>query len=307
MTRSAVVPSLFWQLPMARRACRAILIGSLLLPACSVTAPGHAEDSLVGIWLTSVPGDYESTREFFDDGTYVVIDAYFGRRVCETGEGTWTEADGVLFSMETMRNGQPVSFSDETPYDLSGNVLTLNYVADEPETWTRAASFPSCADYGWPAFTMIAEVDGVLMDFSANPPTLVLEDEIPDGLLVLEGSFEPNGPDNNCPGCNVLSIEMRNELAIPLAVGSYPMGQISMTGLRGDMTLSLNFPATDVSYRATDGDGVSQPWVGSIEVTSVGPLLIEGTFEATLYDGRATGPPFPSVLVTNGYFRVSYE
>jgi hypothetical protein len=127
------------------------------------------------------------------------------------------------------------------------------------------------------------------------------------GQVFFGGSFEPSGGANNCPGCNVLEIEIRNELAIPLVAGSYPMGQISGTGLLGMITLLVDFPATDVNYSSSASDGVSQPWIGSIEVTSLGPLLMEGTFSATLYQGGGGAPPLPSVAITNGYFRLSYE
>jgi len=58
---------------------------------------------------------------------------------------------------------------------------------------------------------------------------------------------------------------------------------------------------------AVSSDGVSQPWVGSIEVAALDPLLMQGTFEATLYHCRATGPPFPLLSLSNGIFRVSYD
>ena len=267
-------------------------------------------DALVGIWRVTVPQEYESTLELFANGTFEVIDAEFGSQTCSTESGVWGAEGGVISATVTLINGQAVSESEEVPYELSGNTLTLNYVGDEPEVLVRADAMPTCADYGWPSFVSSAVIDGVPFEANSNPPVVVLQDAIDAGFLSISGWHDPAGPDMGCPsGCGVLELEIFNELATPLTTGTYTVdGFNPQGGLFARGTVRVDYPVQDLSFVTDDGDGVAQPWVGSVTLTTVTPLLIEGVFEFTAYNGRSgTPPPLPSVSVTNGFFRLSFE
>ena len=56
--------------------------------ACTENDPTSVDGSVAGIWRSGIPGDTEATVEFASDGTFRVIDAYFGPQQCSTAAGT---------------------------------------------------------------------------------------------------------------------------------------------------------------------------------------------------------------------------
>jgi hypothetical protein len=118
------------------------------LTACSVTE-GEI-NTLVGGWLVTVPGAYEANFRFEADGAFVGVDAAFDFDECSTSTGTWrTEADLLSLTI-TELDGDPVSETADVPFDLSDNTLTLNWVDDEREIFTRSDDVLDCASYVWP-------------------------------------------------------------------------------------------------------------------------------------------------------------
>ena len=281
------------------------------LAACSGSdpaQPGPEDVSVVGVWQSSEAGQDETTVQFLAGGGFGRVSADFPARRCVLQAGTWSETEGVLDIQITEADGESVSQSLRVPYQLDGASLTLEWSTGQPETFSTFGELPACASYGWPDFTLLAEVDGVPLDFGADPPTVLLEDAVADGKLQFEGRSEPEGAADGCPGCDVLGIELFTELASPLVPGEYPMEVFGPSGLYARAFLHMDVSTTDVVYRSGDGDPATQPPAGRVVLTSVGPDLVEGTFEFTLFDGGgAAGPPYPSVTVTNGYFRLSFE
>ena len=138
----------------------------------------------------------------------------------------------------------------------------------------------------------------------------MLQDAIEAGFLSVAGWHDPAGPDMGCPsGCVVVELDIFNELATPLTTGTYTVdGFSAQGGLFARGTVRFDYPVQELSFVTDDGDGVAQPWIGSVTLTTVTPLLIEGVFEFTALNGRAPGPPpYPSISVTNGFFRLAFE
>jgi hypothetical protein len=292
-----------------RRILLAVWLVTAGLWACSESDPADVEDgTVVGVWRTGSSGGVESTLEFRDDGIFRAIDAQFGTQRCLVSEGTWSQADNVLSIRHTLAEGMPSSEEEEVPYTLSGSTLVTQPGLADEEVWSRFGSMVTCADYGWPDFAMAADVDGVSMDFSQNPPTLSLEDAIRDGFLTVAGwSGAPGGETTACVTCQVLELEIFTELASPLVPGTYPMESFAAGGLTSRALLRVNYPSTDEHYRSDDGDPGTQPASGQVVLATVTAERIEGTFEFVAYDGRAMGPPYPLVTVTNGFFRLAFD
>lgn len=277
--------------------------------ACTESDPTDVDDgSVVGVWRTGVAGDVESTLQFRDDGAFRVIDAEFGTQRCLVSEGTYSQGESVLSIRYTLDEGMPSSAEEEVPYTLSGSTLVTQPGSADEEVWSAFGSMATCADYGWPDFAMAADVDGVSVDFSQNPPTLSLEDAIRDGALTVSGwSGAPGGETTSCVTCQVLELEISTQLASPLVPGTYPMEAFSAGGLASRALLRVNYPSTDEHYRSDEGEPATQPASGQVVLSTVSAERIEGTFEFIAYDGRAMGPPYPLVTVTNGFFRLAFD
>jgi hypothetical protein len=202
----------------------------------------------------------------------------------------------------------PSSGEEEVPYTLSGSTLVTQPGDADEEVWSRFGSMVTCADYGWPDFAMAADVDGVSIDFSQNPPTLSLEDAIRDGFLSVSGwSGAAGGETTACVTCQVLELEVFTDLVSPLVPGTYPIESFAAGGLTSRGLLRVNYPSTDEHYRSGEGDPATQPASGQVVLSTVTAERIEGTFEFIAYDGRAMGPPYPLVRVTNGFFRLAFD
>ena len=85
------------------------------------------------------------------------------------------------------------------------------------------------------------------------------------------------------------------------------MENFAAGGLTARALVRLNYPSTDEHYRTDEGDPATQPASGQVILSTVTPTLIEGTFEFVAYDGRSPGPPYPTLTVTNGFFRLSFD
>lgn len=279
----------------------------LVLGACTENGPTDPNGSITGVWRSGVPGDTEATLELGSDGTFRVLDAFFGLQQCSVASGTWTQTETQLQVRTTERDGVSVVEDEDVPYTLSGGTLVTQPGTADEEVWARFGSMPTCADYGWPSFAMGAEVDGVSYDFSDNPPSVVLEDAIAAGFLTVTGWDTPDGISTNCVTCRVLELEIFTELASPLVPGTYPIESFGAGGLRSGGLVRLDYPSTDQHYRTDEGDPGTQPASGQVILTTVTAERIEGTFEFVAYDGRAVGPPYPTLTVTNGYFRLSFD
>jgi hypothetical protein len=286
-----------------------VLAGCLLLAGCSDTDPTDVDPTTVeGVWRSGVSGVQESTLEFAGDGSFRVVDADFGLQRCSVETGVWTQMDEALAIRVTERDGRPISEEVDVPYTLSGSSLVTQAGTSEEEVWSRFESMPTCADYGWPSFSMGADVAGVFTDFSQNPPTLSLEEAIADGRIMVAGwSAAPGGETTSCVTCQVLELEIFTEPAGPLVPGTYPIEAFAAGGLISRALLRVDYPSTDEHYRTDEGDPDTQPPSGQVTLTTVTPQRIEGTFAFIAYDGRAAGPPYPLVTVTNGFFRFAFD
>ena len=265
-------------------------------------------EALIGVWQYTIPGEVESTLEFKTDGTWFVVDADLGGQTCRTAGGSWAVNEpGTLTAQNRTENGRPVSEPvDETPYTLRDGVLTLSYPGEETETWYRADTMARCADYGWPTFTMTGEIDGVPFASNTNPPVLAIPEAIAGGSFLLSGWYDPAGPDAGCPsGCTVLDLALTN-LEGPLVPGSYTVDYGNGAARFAVATLRPDYPVSDLQYVTDEGQLSAQPWTGSVTLTTVTDSEVEGTFDFVLYNGRAL-PPYPSVNVANGYFRLAYD
>ena len=127
--------------------CVATLL-TISLTACGVTE--SEMNALVGIWQTTVPGDYEANFRFEADGAFVGVDADFEFEECSTSTGTWRTEAGLLSLTITGVDGDPVSETADVPFDLTDNILTLDWVDDEREIFTRSDDVLDCASYVWP-------------------------------------------------------------------------------------------------------------------------------------------------------------
>lgn len=301
-----------------RRSLGRIVWAFALIPVLGVasctetTGPDPlSADALIGIWSYEVPGVTEVTIEIEDGGTWSSIEADLVNRVCDTAAGVWSAAEGVLTAQATERNGDPVSEpAERTPYGRSGSTLTLTPSGEAPNTYAVGASFPVCSDYGWATIVLYAELDGVMTEFSDPYGALIdLEASTADGTVSVAGLLDPEGlGPEQCTTCSWLQIDLYHELGVALYPGTYPIEQFGPTGLRAEATYWPEFWSLDRTYGSNDSDPSVQPWTGQAVVSTLSPLVAEGSFEFTVFDaGSGTGPPYPSVVLTNGYFRISYN
>ncbi|MDG2283582.1 MAG: hypothetical protein P8L45_10700 [Longimicrobiales bacterium] len=289
------------------------LIPMLGLGACSETTGPNPlpADALIGIWEYEVPGVTEVTIEIEDGGTWSSIEADLVNRVCDTAAGVWSATDGVLTTQTTERYGGPVSEpAEQTPYTRSGSTLTLTPPGEASNTYALGGSFPVCSDYGWAKIVLFAELDGVMTEFSDPYDAQInLETSTADGTVSVAGLLDPEGlGSEQCTACSWLLIDLYHELGVALYPGTYPIEQFGPTGLRAEATYWPDFQSADPTYGSNDSDPSLQPWTGQVVVSTLSPLVAEGSFEFTVFDsGSGTGPPYPSVVLTNGYFRISYN
>jgi uncharacterized protein (TIGR03066 family) len=291
--------------------CGSAIVFSLLLPACGVTDPAGDEDSLVGVWTTSVPDDYESHIEFSADGSFQVLDAYFGDQRCELMEGTWYVEGDYLHYTATSLNGQSYSESDSIAFTLSGNTLRTD-VDNEPEIWTRTEAMATCADYGWPVVTLRADVDGQTMDFAASA-TLELEDgesigdraAMPGAWLDFYGIHRPDGASESCNECSLLSVVISWSSNSLQAGQTFSAAADDVSGFMAGATFTT---LDDIYGYTSDGsDPGVQPWSGTVTITELGTDHIAGTFEFVVYRGVDPGPTVSSIAITNGVFSFDYR
>ena len=157
---------------------------------------------------------------------------------------------------------------------------------------------------------MFAEVDGVLTDFSWEGDFEIdLEASIRDGNMSITGFTDPDGLGLNsaCATCTLLNIDLFHELGVALTTGTYPVENFGPTGLRSEATYTPSFAVSSTAFGSNDSDPNTQPWSGEIVVGTLTADAVVGTFEFVLYDGGATGPPYPEVTITNGSFRLSLD
>lgn len=266
--------------------------------------------ALVGTWQYTTPGVVQSTIEFDAGGTFTVVDADLASRICSTESGSWSAEAGVLTTIVLERDGRPVTESpEETSFQRSGSSLTLVQPGDDDEVYSVATALPGCTDYGWMTLVMFAEIDGVLTDFSTNALAVIdLEGGIMGGNVNVEGLHDPQGlgPDD-CTTCSLIVLDLFHELGTALTTGVYPVETFGVGGLRAETSYRPDHAAGVPSYGSNDSDPTSQPWEGEVIVSTLTAEVAEGTFEFVLYDGASTGPPYPSVVVTNGSFRLSFD
>ena len=290
------------------------LLAVLGVAACAetTTAPVLAEpEELIGIWRSTVPGVSETTFEFEDGQAFNAVYADYVDRQCTTESGSWSVTGGVLTLNVTQRNGQLVSSSPESvAYERSGNIVTISAPAASEGTYGRASSLPICADYGWMSMVMFAEIDGVLTDLSWRglfEPNL--GSGLSDGFVSIAGYHDPDGAglDPTCATCALLTIDLFHELGVALTPGTYPVETFGPTGLRSEAQYRPSYANTSTSFGTNDSDPTLQPWSGQVLVTTMNEFVAEGNFEFALYDATGTGPPYPSVTITNGSFRLSFD
>jgi hypothetical protein len=124
-----------------------VTLPALALTSCAATDVDA--DALVGIWRTTV-WDWEGSLRLSADGTFDVVDAELDALVCTTESGTWQTTANMLTTTTTIEHGNPVAIIDEAVFNLSGSTLTLDWIDDDPETYTRVNEMLDCASYGWP-------------------------------------------------------------------------------------------------------------------------------------------------------------
>ena len=290
------------------------LLAVLGVAGCAeaTTDPVLAEpEGLIGIWRSTVPGISETTFRFEDSQAFTAVYADYVDRQCTTESGSWSVASGVLTLNVTQRNGQLISSSPESvAYERSGNVVTISTPAVAEGTYSPASSLPICADYGWMNMVMFAEIDGVFTDLSWRGLFEVnLGSGLVDGFVSITGYYDPedSGLDPTCATCALLTIDLFHELGVALTPGTYPVETFGPTGLRSEAQYWPSYANTSTSFGTNDSDPILQPWSGQVLVTSVNEFVAEGNFELVLYDVTGTGPPYPSVTVTNGSFRLSFD
>lgn len=269
-------------------------------------------DAIIGVWRYTIAGDVQSTLRMLDDGTWIAVDADLALERCDNTTGTWEIGDGVIIAQNLTENGVAVSEpAEELPYSVSGDRLTLDHPGDDPEVYQRFdGPMVTCADYAWPRYTMTASVDGVQLDFSEIPflPGGDLQQQLASSSMFLSAWAEvPQDETVACVTCKVLELELWTDQGGPIAPGVYTASYGNGEQLIGRATYREAYPSSDVHYRSDESDPGTQPWTGAITVTSASATLFEGTFEFVVYDGRATGPPYPAVSITDGFFRVTYD
>lgn len=270
-----------------------------------------APEALIGVWQYTISGDVESTIEFRSGGTWTVVDADFAGERCVSESGTWSAADGVLSVVVEDRDGAAVSPESETvDYEISGSTLTTYYADGDSETWSRADVMKSCADYPWPVYQMTAVIDGVPYDFSSTPFFVEgeLEAGIPAGSLYFGGWGDiPAGGGSACVSCRVLEFQLEATTGGAIVPGTYTAMVAGGEPLFVRALYRPAYPSSDVHYFSDDGAVEPTEWIGSMEVLTATATRFEAIFEFVMWDGRAAGPPYPSVTVTDGYVLFTYE
>lgn len=64
---------------------------------------------------------------------------------------------------------------------------------------------------------------------------------------------------------------------------------------------------SDVHYVSDEAAVEPIEWSGYLEIMEASATRFEATFEFVLWDGRAEGPPYPSVTVTGGCLLFTYK
>ena len=280
----------------------------LSLGACDVLSPGgESDNSLIGAWQVSVPGDYESSVRFDDDGTFQAVVAEFGAERCIRESGPWSAEGGILSATVTEIDGAPALEHEEIPFELSGDQLTLNYVGDDPETFRRLDELPACGDYGWPSVLFAAEVDGVAIDFSTHfglqlAQGQTLGQAAASGFLSFSGRNGGGEEPALCVSCQELTVEI---FAVsPITAGTTYTMDYGGTGVGARGT---HWPDLMASTTYSTDNKIDRPWLGTVTVTELGEYHMTGTFEFIAFDGVSTAQPQPSVTVTNGSFSIRYD
>ena len=301
---------------MTLRSARLLVTLGVLLgaTACEKIDTGPDPDSteaLYGFWRHTGVGVLERTIEFFPDGTLFQVEANWRENTCGSAAGMWSvDAPGVLTIQYTARDGAPVSEAAlALPYFIDSSRLGITFPTSfGPEMHAQLqATMPTCADYGWMSMLMSADVDGATTDFSwTGFYDVDLESGVGTGFLPIIGYYDPNAVASGplCGTCDVLNIDLFHELGVALTLGDYPVETFGPTGLRAE-TQYLS-PGSSTNYGSNDSDPNSQPWSGQAQVTRLTSELIEGSFEFILYDATGAGPPYPSVTITNGSFRLTF-
>ena len=219
-------------------------------------------------------------------------------------------SDGTLTLQITTRNGQLVSGPVESlSYGRSGSTLTVAPPSESAGTYGLVSSMPICADYGWMNMVMSAEIDGVMTDFSTSGLFIInLGASLSSGFVSLTGFADPDGRglDPACGTCQLLNIDVYHELGAALESGTYPVEAFGPTGNRAEAQYRPSF-GNSLQLGTNDSDPDTQPWAGQVLVTTMTPDLAEGTFEFVVYDATGSGPPYPSVTITNGSFRLAFD
>ncbi len=288
------------------------LVLTVSISACGLTGPDD-EESLVGVWQVTVPGDYEAHLEFLSNGSWEVVDGDFVQEVCMVERGTWAVDGDVLSVTITYRDGDAVSESFDIPFQLSGDQLTLEDDTDDVETFVRTDEMIDCSFYAWPTVVFSAEVDGVPMDFTdtfwiaQRDAGFSLLDIINFGQIDIQGFDETGADVSGCAGCRLLDLQLF-AFGGTLVTGTYSVGDdASVTGLRAFGMYTPDFVTAFGRFRTDGSDPSQQPWQGTVTVTSADADLFAGTFEFTAYDHLHAGPVLPLVSVTNGVFSIDYR
>lgn len=294
--------------------CLVVSSGLVLVAAgCSDSSAGTgpvSSESLIGIWQSTVPDVSEVSFEFEDGQEFTAVHADYVNRRCTSESGVWSVSDGTLTLQITTRNGQLVSgFVESLSYGRSGSTLTVAPPSESAGTYGLVSSMPICADYGWMNMVMSAEIDGVMTDFSTSGLFIInLGASLSSGFVSLTGYSDPDGRgfEPTCATCQLLNIDVYHELGAALEPGTYPVETFGPTGNRAEAQYTPSF-ANPSQLGTNDSDPTTQPWVGQVLVTTMTSELAEGTFEFVVYDATGSGPPYPSVTVTNGSFRLAFD
>ena len=129
-----------------------------------------------------------------------------------------------------------------------------------------------------------------------------------DGFTSISGYYDPDGLgfDPGCATCQVLTLDLFHELGAALTTGTYPVETFGETGLRSEGTYVPDLAAF-AQFGTNDSDPATQPWSGQVLITEMTAEAAAGSFEFVVYDEGGAGPPYPSVTVTNGSFRLSFD
>jgi hypothetical protein len=288
-----------------------VTLGMTVCAESATDPDSQPAESLIGIWTSTVPDVSEISFEFEDGQEFTAVYADYVNRRCTSESGVWSVADGSLTLQVATRNGQLVSGSVESvSYERSGNTLTIASPLESAGTYGPASSMPICADYGWMNMVMSAEIDGVATDFSTSGLFVIdLGSSIASGFVSLSGYYDPDGVgfDPTCATCQLLNIDVYHELGAALEPGTYPVETFGPTGNRAVAQYTPSFGNPTGTLGTNDSDPNTQPWSGQVLVTTMTPDLAEGTFEFVVFDTTGSGPPYPSVTITNGSFRLAFD